>query len=143
LHLLSNLVVGSYLEGKNFNTIQHALVVYKELLAVPYIIAVLCLVFWVLATSWVTAGDEVGNTASYAGAGVPEDFGGSTVVHGAGPDCENNVLAGKGAVVDQSLVLVNTGSKRNIVVLAPATEGVKEEDWVLETLFNELFTGVL
>jgi hypothetical protein len=71
LHLLGNLVVGSNFEGKYFNSVEHALIVYKELLSVPNVVAVFCLVFGVLAAGWVTAGDEMSNTASDTGAGVP------------------------------------------------------------------------
>ena len=38
---------------------------------------------------------------------------------------------------------MNTGGKRDIIILAPSTEGVEEEDGVLVSLFEELFTGVL
>jgi len=53
------------------------------------------------------------------------------------------VLAWESAVVDKSLVLVNAGCERNIVVLAPATEGMEQKDWVLVTLLDKLLTGVL
>lgn len=33
--------------------------------------------------------------------------------------------------------------KWDVVILAPSSERVKEEDWVLETLLEELLSGVL
>ena len=39
--------------------------------------------------------------------------------------------------------MVNTRSERDIIILAPATKGVEEENWVLVSLFDELFTSVL
>ena len=39
-------------------------------------------------------------------------------------------------------MLVNTGSKRNIIVLAPSTEGMKQKDWVFVSLLDQLLTGV-
>ena len=75
------LVVGSDLEGKDLNTIKHLFQVYEQLLSVPDIVAVLGAI-GVLNTSGITASNEVGDTGSDAGAGVPEYLGGSTVVHG-------------------------------------------------------------
>jgi len=53
------------------------------------------------------------------------------------------VLSGQSAIIDKGLVLEHTGVKGNIIVLAPATEGMKKEDGILVALFDELFTGVL
>ena len=39
-------------------------------------------------------------------------------------------------------MLVHTGIKGNIVILAPSTEWVKEKDWVFVSLLEELFTGI-
>jgi hypothetical protein len=89
---LSNLVVGSDFERQYFDTIKHSFVVDKKFLTVPDVVAVFGLIFWVLAASWVTAGDEVGDAGSNTRAGVPEDFSWATVVHWAGPDGENDVL---------------------------------------------------
>lgn len=115
---------------------------HEKLLTVPHIVAVFSTI-GVLDSSWVTTSNEVSDTASNTGAGVPKDFGGTTVVHGAGPDGEDDVFAGKSSVVNKSLVLVNTRSKGDIVVLAPSTEGVKEKDWVLVALVDEVNTGLL
>jgi len=49
---------------------------------VPYVVKILRAVFWVLDSGGVTTSDEVGDAAANAGAGVPEDFSGATVVHG-------------------------------------------------------------
>jgi len=96
-----------------------------------------------LHTSGVSAGNEVGEAATDTGAGVPQDLGGTTVVHGRGPDGEDDMLSGEGAIIDKGLMLVHTGVERDIVILAPATQGVEEEDGVLVSLLDELFTGVL
>jgi hypothetical protein len=74
---------------------------------------------------------------------VPQDLGGATVVHGGWPDSKDNVLSGESTIINKSLVLVHTGVEGHIVVLAPATEGVEEEDGVLVSLLDELLTGVL
>ena len=115
---------------------------HEKLLTVPHIVAVFSTI-GVLDSSWVTTSNEVSDAASNTGAGVPKDFGGTTVVHGAGPDGENDVFAGKSSVVNKSLMLVDTRSKGDIVVLAPSTEGVKEKDWVLVALVDEVNTGLL
>ena len=48
----------------------------------PDVVEILRGVFWVLDSSGVTTSDEVGDAAANAGAGVPEDFSGATVIHG-------------------------------------------------------------
>ena len=53
------------------------------------------------------------------------------------------MFGGEGAIIDQSLMLVHAGIKGNVIILAPATEGVQEEDGVLVTLLHKLLTGVL
>lgn len=40
-------------------------------------------------------------------------------------------------------MLGHTRIERHVVILAPSTEWVKKEDWVLESLLEELFAGVL
>ena len=40
-------------------------------------------------------------------------------------------------------MLVYARSKRNVVILAPATKGMKKKNWVLVSLLDELFTSVL
>jgi len=70
LHLLAGTIVGSNLEWKNINTVEHTLLVNQKLLTVPWVVEILVLL-WVLNTCWVTAGDEVGETTSDTGAGVP------------------------------------------------------------------------
>jgi hypothetical protein len=52
------------------------------------------------------------------------------------------VLAGEGSIIDQSLVLEDTGSKGYIIILTPSTEGMKQEDWVLVTLLDQLLASV-
>jgi len=53
------------------------------------------------------------------------------------------VLLREGAVINEGLMLFNSGGERDIVVLAPSTEGVEEEDGVLVALLEEFLTGVL
>jgi len=55
-------------------------VVHKELLSVPGVVEVDGLL-GVLDTSGVSSSDEVGDTTSNSGGSVPQDFGGTTVVH--------------------------------------------------------------
>jgi len=74
---------------------------------------------------------------------VPQDLSGATVVHGRRPHGEDDVVGRKGGVIDESLVLLHTGVKRNIVVLAPATERVQKKDGVLVAELEELLTGIL
>lgn len=52
------------------------------------------------------------------------------------------MLAWEGSIVNQSLVLVNTRSKWYIVVLAPSTKRMKQENWVFISLFDELLTSI-
>lgn len=49
----------------------------------------------------------------------------------------------KGTVVNEGLVLFNSGGERDIIILAPSTEGVEEEDGVLVALGNEVKSGLL
>ena len=48
----------------------------------PYVVKILRAVFWVLDSGGVTTSDEVGDTTPNAGAGVPENLSGATIVHG-------------------------------------------------------------
>jgi len=116
--------------------------VNEELLSVPWVVKVLVLL-WVLNTSWVTTSDEVGEAAADSGRGVPEDLSWTTVVHWGWPDSEDNVLSWEGTIVNKGLMLLHTGVEWHIVILAPATEWVEEEDWVGVTSLLELLTGVL
>jgi hypothetical protein len=52
------------------------------------------------------------------------------------------VLSVDGTIVPEGLMLSHAGAERYIVILAPSTEGVKEEHGVLVSLLDELFTGV-
>jgi len=53
------------------------------------------------------------------------------------------VLSWQGAIIDQSLMLLHTGVQWDVVILAPATKWVKQQDWVLVTSLHELLTGIL
>jgi len=74
---------------------------------------------------------------------VPHDLGGATIVHGRGPDGEDSVLGVEGAVSEEGGVLGHTVGEGDIVILAPSTEGMEEEDGVSVTLSDELLTGIL
>lgn len=53
------------------------------------------------------------------------------------------MLTVEGTVVNEGLMLSNSRFERDIIILAPSTEGVEEEDRVLVALSNELLTSVL
>ena len=74
---------------------------------------------------------------------MPHDFGWATIVHGRRPDGKDSVLWVKSAIAEESGVLSHTVGEGHIVILAPATERVEEQDWVPVALCDELFTGVL
>ena len=74
-------MIGSNSEWEHFNSIEERLLVDEQLLSVPDIVKINSSAFWVLNTCWVTASNKVGNSAVNTGAGVPEDFSGTTVVH--------------------------------------------------------------
>ena len=142
LHLLVDFIVCGDLEGEDLDTVEHALAVDEELLTVPDVVKIFILL-GVLDTSGVAASDEVGDTAADAGGGVPHDLGGATVVHWGRPHGEDGVLSVEGSVGEEGGVLGHALSEGNVVVLAPATEGVEEKDGVLVALLDELLTGVL
>lgn len=74
---------------------------------------------------------------------MPHDLGGATVVHGRGPHGEDGVLGVEGSISEEGGVLGHTFGKGNIIILAPATEGVEKKDGVSVSLLDELLTGVL
>jgi hypothetical protein len=49
----------------------------------------------------------------------------------------------EGTVINEGLMLLDSGAERDIVILAPSTEGVEEEDRVLVALSNEVKSGLL
>ena len=136
------LVVSSNLEWSHISAVEHTFKVYKELLTVPDIVAISVTV-WVLYTSGVSSSNKVGDSAVNSGRGVPQDFSGSSVIHGGRPDSKNGVLGVDCTFIEKSLVLLHSPGERNIVVLAPSAERVEEKDWVLVSLLDELFTGIL
>jgi len=142
LHGLVLCVVGGDSEWNDVNTVEHSLVVNKELLSVPGVVEVDWLL-GVLYTSGVSSSDEVGNSTVNSGGSVPEDFSGSTVVHWGRPDGEDDVFSREGSIINQSLMLVHAFLEWDIIIFAPSTEGVEEEDGVLVSLLLELRTGVL
>lgn len=141
-HLCGDGVVCSDLEWKHINTVKHALHVNEELLTVPWVVKVTAL-DGVANTSGVTSGNEVSQASANTGAGVPEDLSWATVVHWGWPDGENDVFSWEGTIINESLVLLHAGVKRNIVILAPSTERVEEKDWVLVASLDKLLTGIL
>jgi len=142
LHFSLISVVSGNLERKYLNTVQLRLHVDEDLLAMPDIVEVTT-GLGVLHTGGVASGNEMSDSAVNTGRGVPQDFGGATVVHGGGPDTKDGVLGVESAIVEEGLVLLHAVVKGDIVVLAPATERVEEEDGVLEALLEELNAGVL
>jgi hypothetical protein len=97
----------------------------EELLTVPNIVKVTTF-FGVANTSGVTTGDEMCEAASNTGGSVPEHFSRSTVVHRGWPNSEDNVFSREGTIINEGLVLIHTGVKRNIIIFAPATKRVEE-----------------
>lgn len=130
------------LEGEDFDTLKHALVMLEELLSVPGVVEIFSSV-GMLASCGVSAGDEVSDSTSNTGRAMPHDFSGASIEHGRGPDSQDNVLLGKGAVINECLMLFHSRSKRDIVIFAPSTEGVKEKDGVLVSLLQEILSGLL
>ena len=85
-HLLVSFVVGSYLEGHNFDVIDHGFDMHQEFLSVPDIIQVFLRVFRVLDSCRVSASDEVSDATVGSGRGMPHDFSRSSIVHRRRPD---------------------------------------------------------
>ncbi len=97
---------------------------------------------WVLNACGVAAGDKVGNATADARRCVPQNFCGTTVIHRRGPYSEDSVLGVEGSVRKESSVLCHAFGERNIIIFAPATEWVKEQDGISITLFDKLFASV-
>ena len=135
-------VISSNLEGKNLNTTKHLFHVNQQFLSVPDIVAVGTLLSRVSNTSGVSAGNEMSNSTANARACVPEDFSGATVVHRGRPDGKKGVFGINSFIIPESLVLSHTSVKGYIIIFAPSTKWVKQEDGVLVTLFDKLYTSV-
>jgi hypothetical protein len=97
----------------------------KKFLSVPDIIAVTTGVFRMLQTGGVSASDEMSDTAIRTGRCVPQDFSGPTIVHWGRPNGKDGVFLIQSTIVKQGLVLSHSGAKRDIIVLAPTSQGVK------------------
>lgn len=93
-------------------------------------------------TSRVSSGDEVSDATVNTRTCVPQDFGRATVVHGRRPDSKDDVLGVESTIIKQSLVLHHAFFKWDIIILAPATERMEEEDRVFVTLLEELLASV-
>lgn len=130
LHLGSLFVEGGYLEGADFHIVYHTFDMDKKFLTVPDIIAVAVGVFRMLQTGGVSASDEMSDTAICTGRCVPQNLSGATIVHWGRPNGKDGVFLIQSAIVKQGLVLSHSGAKRDIIVLAPATQRVKKEDRV-------------
>ena len=74
---------------------------------------------------------------------MPEHLGGSSVEHRRRPNGKDGVLGVESTVIEESLVLLHSGVKRNIVILHPSTKRVEEKNWVLVALLQKLFSGVV
>jgi hypothetical protein len=48
----------------------------------------------------------------------------------------------KSSVIEQSLVLSHPVVKRDIIIFLPSSKWVEKENWVLETLLDELLSGI-
>ena len=70
-HLVGLLVKGSHFEGVDLNSTEESLGVHKELLSVPSVVEVGTLLSGVTNTSGVSSGNEVSDTTSNSGGGVP------------------------------------------------------------------------
>ena len=105
----------------------------KKFLSVPDVIAVAVGVLRMLQTGGVSASDEMGDSAIRTGRCVPQDLSGATIVHWGRPNSKNGVFLIQSAIVQQGLVLSHSGAKRNIIVLTPASQRVKQEDRVFVT----------
>jgi hypothetical protein len=97
----------------------------KKFLSVPDIIAVTTGVFRMLQTGGVSASDEMSDSTIRTGRCVPQNLCGATIVHWGWPNGKDGVLLVQSAIVQQGLVLSHSGAKRDIIVLAPASQGVK------------------
>jgi hypothetical protein len=74
---------------------------------------------------------------------MPKHLSWASIEHGRRPDSEDDTFLREGAVVNESLMLLHSGSEGDIVILAPSTERVKEKDRVLVALFEEVLSGLL
>lgn len=126
VHFRGTFSKGSHSEGVDLDSAEESLGVHKELFTVVYVVEVGALLGGVTNTSGVSSGNEVSDTASNSGGGVPQNFSGTTIEHGGRPDSQDNVLAVDGTVVNEGLVLLHAGSERDIVILAPSSERVEE-----------------
>ena len=105
----------------------------KKFLSVPDVIAVAVGVFRMLNTGRVSACDEMGDSAIRTGRCVPQDLSGATIVHWGRPNGKDGVFLIQSAIVQQGLVLSHSGAKRDIIVLTPAYQRMKQEDRVFVT----------
>ena len=74
---------------------------------------------------------------------MPQDLSGTPVVHWGWPDTQDGVFWVEGSVVEEGLMLLNSGGEWDVVFLLPSAEGVEQEDGVLVAPLEELFPGVL
>jgi len=117
--------------------------VLEELLSVPSVVKGSTLLGGVTNTGGVSSGDEVSDTASNSGGGVPQNFGRTTIEHGRGPDSQDDVVFVNSAIINESLMLFHSRGERNIIILAPSTERVEKEDRVLVSSSDEVKSGLL
>src|ERR1035441_6328 len=115
---------------------------HEQLLSVPYIVKVL-IGFGMSHTSWVSASDEVGDATVCSGRCVPEDFSGTSIVHGRRPDSKDGMGWVEGAVIEECLMLLHSCVKWCIIFFGPSTERMEEKNGVLVTFLEELFSGVI
>ena len=74
----------------------------------------------------VSSSNEVSDTAVGSGRSVPEDLSRASIIHRRRPDGEDNVVRVEGSIVKKSLVLLHSGVKRDVIILAPSSKGVEQ-----------------
>lgn len=142
LHTFVDFIIGCHFERKYFNSIEKVLLRNQKFLSVPVVVEVDVL-FWVLATSWVSSGDEMSNSSVDSWGSVPEDLVWSTVVHWRWPDGQYCVIWVQSSIVKKSLMLSHSKVKWDVIIFHPATEWMQKEKRILVASFDKLLSGVL
>jgi len=143
LHLVAGGVEGSDEEGKDFDSLEVGLAVLEELTSVQDIVERSASLGGVTDSSRVSTSNEVSDSSTDSGRAMPKHLSGASIEHGRRPDSEDDTFLREGAVVNESLMLLHSGSEGDIVILAPSTERVKEKDRVFVALSEEVLSGLL
>jgi len=68
----------------------------------------------------------------------------SSILHRRRENGKNSVLCIKNSLLKNSLMLLDAGCKRYIIIFGPASKWMEEQDWPLEAfLFQQTPPGVL